>query len=101
MIEYGDRSLGAALRGVVVMTSTLYTGATYYALGWLRLAERTLREAGVLEPRRADTWRRLALVLEALDEPAAAADAAAAALALHPLHAAHALHALTADRLPL
>ncbi|XP_061378659.1 tetratricopeptide repeat protein 7B [Danaus plexippus] len=83
------------------LDSIVQLGATYYALGWLRLAERTLREAGVLEPRRADTWRRLALVLEALDEPAAAADAAAAALALHPLHAAHALHALTADRLPL
>ncbi|CAH4036715.1 unnamed protein product [Pieris brassicae] len=63
----------------------LQLGGAYYSLGWLRLAERTLREAGALEPGRADTWRRLALVLGALGEPAAAADAAAAALALHPL----------------
>ncbi|XP_045449881.1 tetratricopeptide repeat protein 7B [Melitaea cinxia] len=62
------------------LDSIVQLGATYYALGWLRLAERTLREAGALRPARADTWRRLALVLAALGEPAAAADAAAAAL---------------------
>ncbi|XP_041980306.1 tetratricopeptide repeat protein 7B [Aricia agestis] len=67
------------------LDSLVQLGATYYSLGWLRLAERTLREAGALEPARADTWRRLALVLGALGEPAAAADAAAAAIALHPL----------------
>ncbi|XP_026496331.2 tetratricopeptide repeat protein 7B [Vanessa tameamea] len=67
------------------LDSIVQLGATYYSLGWLRLAERTLREAGALQPSRADTWRRLALVLAALGEPGAAADAAAAALALHPL----------------
>ncbi|CAH2084368.1 unnamed protein product [Euphydryas editha] len=67
------------------LDSIVQLGATYYSLGWLRLAERTLREAGALQPARADTWRRLALVLAALGEPAAAADAAAAALQLHPL----------------
>ncbi|XP_023935634.2 tetratricopeptide repeat protein 7B [Bicyclus anynana] len=67
------------------LDSLVQLGATYYSLGWLRLAERTLREAGSLQPTRADTWRRLALVLAALGEPAAAADAAAAALALHPI----------------
>ncbi|XP_039755055.1 tetratricopeptide repeat protein 7B [Pararge aegeria] len=67
------------------LDSLVQLGATYYSLGWLRLAERTLREAGSLQPTRADTWRRLALVLAALGEPAAAADAAAAALALQPL----------------
>ncbi|CAK1555070.1 unnamed protein product [Leptosia nina] len=65
--------------------SMVQLGGAYYELGWLRLAERTLREAGALEPARADTWRQLALVLAGLGEPAAAADAAAAALALHPL----------------
>ncbi|CAG4993301.1 unnamed protein product [Colias eurytheme] len=65
--------------------SMVQLGGAYYELGWLRLAERTLRDAGALEPARADTWRRLALVLAALGDPAAAADAAAAALALHPL----------------
>ncbi|XP_069357886.1 tetratricopeptide repeat protein 7B [Maniola hyperantus] len=74
------------------LDSLVQLGATYYSLGWLRLAERTLREAGSLQPTRADTWRRLALVLAALGEPAAAADAAAAALALHPI---------SADPLPL
>ncbi|XP_038214313.1 tetratricopeptide repeat protein 7B [Zerene cesonia] len=71
--------------------SMVQLGGAYYELGWLRLAERTLRDAGALEPARADTWRRLALVLAALGEPAAAADAAAAALALHPLHPLHPL----------
>ncbi|CAG5054643.1 unnamed protein product [Parnassius apollo] len=66
------------------LDSMVQLGSAYYELGWLRLAERVLREAGALGPLRADTWRRLALVLGALGEPAAAADAAAAALALHP-----------------
>ncbi|CAH2047655.1 unnamed protein product, partial [Iphiclides podalirius] len=66
------------------LDSMVQLGAAYYELGWLRLAERSLREAGALGPLRADTWRRLALVLAALGDPAAAADAAAAALALHP-----------------
>lgn len=60
------------------------TGAAYYQLGWLGLAEKALREAAALRPARADTWRRLALVLAAAHDPAAAADAAAAALQLHP-----------------
>lgn len=60
------------------------SGAAYYELGWLGLAERALREAAALEPAHADTWRRLALVLGARRDHAAAADAAAAALALHP-----------------
>lgn len=64
--------------------SMVQLGAAYYNLGWLGLAERALREAAALEPRNADTWRRLALVLAASGESAAAADAAAAALALHP-----------------
>lgn len=59
-------------------------GAAYYSLGWLGLAERALREAAALEPAHADTWRRLALVLGARCDHAAAADAAAAALALQP-----------------
>ncbi|XP_073955750.1 tetratricopeptide repeat domain 7 [Choristoneura fumiferana] len=67
------------------LDSIVHLGAAYYNLGWLRLAEKTLREAVALEPARADTWRRLALVLAALGDPAAAADTAAAALALHPL----------------
>ncbi|KPJ16062.1 hypothetical protein RR48_06017 [Papilio machaon] len=66
------------------LDSMVQLGSAYYELGWLRLAERALREAGALGPLRADTWRRLALVLAALGDPAAAADAAAAALALHP-----------------
>ncbi|XP_068634003.1 tetratricopeptide repeat protein 7B [Battus philenor] len=66
------------------LDSMIQLGSAYYELGWLRLAERSLREAGALGPLRADTWRRLALVLAALGEPAAAADAAAAALTLHP-----------------
>ncbi|XP_072933032.1 tetratricopeptide repeat protein 7B [Epargyreus clarus] len=66
------------------LDSMVQLGAAYYALGWLRLAERALRAAGALGPARADTWRRLALVLGALGEPAAAADAAAAALHLQP-----------------
>lgn len=68
-------------------------GAAYYKLGWLGLAEKALREAAALEPLRADTWRRLALVLGAAADPAAAADAAAAALQLHPLRPPHASHA--------
>ncbi|CAH0719764.1 unnamed protein product, partial [Brenthis ino] len=68
------------------LDSVVQLGATYYSLGWLRLAERLLRAGAALRPARADTWRRLALVLAALGEPAAAADAAAAALALQPLH---------------
>ncbi|KAJ2951336.1 hypothetical protein O0L34_g5737 [Tuta absoluta] len=64
--------------------SNVALGAAYYALGWLRLAEKTLRDAAALEPRRADTWRRLSLVLSALEEPLAAADCAAAALQLQP-----------------
>ncbi|XP_063381908.1 tetratricopeptide repeat protein 7B [Cydia fagiglandana] len=67
------------------LDSIVHLGAAYYNLGWLRLAEKTLREAAALEPQRADTWRRLALVLAALHDHAAAADTAAAALALHPL----------------
>ncbi|XP_053604551.1 tetratricopeptide repeat protein 7B [Plodia interpunctella] len=66
------------------LDSIVQLGAAYYNLGWLRLAEKCLREAAQLEPARADTWRRLALVLAALGEPAAAADCACAALALHP-----------------
>lgn len=63
-------------------------GAAYYQLGWLRLAEKWFREAAALAPLRADTWRRLALVLHALGEPQSAADAAAAALQLQPRHPA-------------
>ncbi|XP_060801428.1 tetratricopeptide repeat protein 7B [Amyelois transitella] len=66
------------------LDSIVQLGAAYYNLGWLRLAEKCLREAAQLEPARADTWRRLALVLAALGEPAAAADCAAAALVLQP-----------------
>ncbi|XP_063891491.1 tetratricopeptide repeat protein 7B [Helicoverpa armigera] len=66
------------------LDSMVQLGAAYYNLGWLGLAEKALREAAALEPGRADTWRRLALVLCAAAEPLAAADAAAAALALHP-----------------
>ncbi|XP_063826521.1 tetratricopeptide repeat protein 7B-like, partial [Ostrinia nubilalis] len=66
------------------LDSIVELGAAYYNLGWLRLAEKSLREAAALEPGRADTWRRLALVLAALGEAGAAADAAAAALQLHP-----------------
>ncbi|XP_013146967.1 PREDICTED: tetratricopeptide repeat protein 7B [Papilio polytes] len=82
------------------LDSMVQLGSAYYELGWLRLAERALREAGALGPLRADTWRRLALVLAALGEPAAAADAAAAALALHPAAPLAPLappHALAAD----
>ncbi|KAJ0183551.1 hypothetical protein K1T71_001527 [Dendrolimus kikuchii] len=43
--------------------SMVQLGAAYYNLGWLGLAEKALREAAALEPARADTWRRLALVL--------------------------------------
>uniref|UniRef100_A0A2H1VAM2 SFRICE_005632 n=1 Tax=Spodoptera frugiperda TaxID=7108 RepID=A0A2H1VAM2_SPOFR len=66
------------------LDSMVQLGAAYYSLGWLGLAEKCLRGAAALEPGRADTWRRLALVLQAAGEPLAAADAAAAALALHP-----------------
>lgn len=69
-------------------------GAAYYNLGWLRLAEKWLREAAALAPMRADTWRRLALVLSALGEAAPAADAAAAALTLHPHAPAYPHHLL-------
>ncbi|CAB3221778.1 unnamed protein product [Arctia plantaginis] len=73
------------------LDSIVQLGAAYYNLGWLGLAEKALREAAALEPARADTWRRLALVLGAAADPAAAADAAAAALQLHPLHPPHPL----------
>ncbi|KAJ8716886.1 hypothetical protein PYW07_003513 [Mythimna separata] len=73
------------------LDSMVQLGAAYYNLGWLGLAEKSLREAAALEPARADTWRRLALVLCAAAEPLAAADAAAAALALHPHEPALAL----------
>lgn len=66
------------------LDSMVQLGAAYYNLGWLGLAEKALREAAALEPARADTWRRLSLVLGAARDPAAAADAAAAALALQP-----------------
>ncbi|KAL0830889.1 hypothetical protein ABMA28_002991 [Loxostege sticticalis] len=66
------------------LDSIVQLGAAYYNLGWLRLAEKSLREAAALEPSRADTWRRLSLVLAALGECGAAADAAAAALHLQP-----------------
>ncbi|XP_026744369.1 tetratricopeptide repeat protein 7B-like [Trichoplusia ni] len=66
------------------LDSMVQLGAAYYQLGWLGLAEHWLRGAAALAPRRADTWRRLALVLRAAAEPLAAADAAAAALALMP-----------------
>ncbi|GBP53931.1 Tetratricopeptide repeat protein 7B [Eumeta japonica] len=70
------------------LDSIIQLGVAYYELGWLRLAERALREAAQLEPARADTWRRLAQVLGALGEHEAAADAAAAAIELHPTNPA-------------
>lgn len=58
-------------------------GSAYYELGWLRLAEKMLREAVVLEPGAPHSWTRLARVMAALGEHDAAADcAAAAAMAL-------------------
>lgn len=72
------------MKAVYLYVACVVPGAAYYSLGWLGLAEKCLRGAAALEPGRADTWRRLALVLQAAGEPLAAADAAAAALALHP-----------------
>ncbi|CAH0675738.1 unnamed protein product [Chilo suppressalis] len=74
------------------LDSMVQLGAAYYQLGWLRLAEKWLREAAVLDPSGAETWRVLALVLCALGDPAQAADAAAAALALRPTRPALTTH---------